>query len=153
MLINFVSIQLGYLSTQVIGGRLAESYLPPDKLIFIALSSSGIINLMTPFLARNSWLLFICSRILLGAFQGVVYPAFYCLFSRWIPSNERSTFVPWLDAGSIMGTILISASSGKIILYFSSFGGWPVVFYFSGNQLQINQSILNSIIINQFFVF
>ncbi|KAH9527628.1 putative transporter slc-17.2 [Dermatophagoides farinae] len=122
----------GYLSTQVIGGRLAESYIPPDKLIFIALSSSGIINLLTPFLARNSWLLFICSRILLGAFQGVVYPAFYCLFSRWIPSNERSTFVPWLDAGSIMGTILISASSGKIILYFSNFGGWPVVFYFSG---------------------
>ncbi|KAJ6222609.1 hypothetical protein RDWZM_001154 [Blomia tropicalis] len=80
----------GYTVTQVIGGRLSESYVSPTKLIFIALSSSGVINLATPFLARISLTVFVISRIVLGAAQGLVYPAFYCLFSKWIPDNERS---------------------------------------------------------------
>lgn len=122
----------GYTVTQVIGGRLSESYVSPTKLIFIALSSSGVINLATPFLARISLTVFVISRIVLGAAQGLVYPAFYCLFSKWIPDNERSTFIPWLDGGITIGTILISASSGQIIVIFSKLGGWPVVFYFSG---------------------
>lgn len=124
-------LHLGYLATQIIGGRLAETFISPAKLIFLALSTSGIINLFTPLLARNSVSIFVFSRIALGAFQGVIYPAFYCLFSKWIPSNERSTFLPWLDAGATIGTILISATSGQIIVWFAQFGGWPVVFYFS----------------------
>lgn len=89
-------------------------------------------SLLAPFLVRNSVQLFILSRAILGAVQGFLYPAFYCLFSKWIPSNERSTFIPWLDAGSIFGIILVSFSSGKIIVWFSKFGGWPIVFYLSG---------------------
>lgn len=122
----------GYIVTQIIGGRLAESYSSPNKIIFLALGSSGLINILTPWLARISVTVFVLSRIVLGACQGVVYPAFYCLFANWIPSNERSTFIPWLDAGITMGTVLISASSGQLIVLFSEFGGWPAVFYFSG---------------------
>lgn len=71
---------------------------------------------------------------MLGGAQGLVFPAFYCLFAKWIPANERSTFIPWLDGGITIGTVLISASSGHIIVTFSKFGGWPVVFYFSGKS-------------------
>lgn len=132
----------GYIVTQVIGGRLAESYFSPTKLIFYALSSSGVINLITPFLVRTTWTGFILSRIVLGAAQGLVYPAFYSLLTKWIPSNERSTFFPWLDGGITIGTIITYATSGQIMVFFSKLGGWPMVFYFSGSCNNNNALIM-----------
>lgn len=126
----------------MIGGRLAESYFSPTSLIFVSLSASGLINLATPFVARFSLATFIASRVLLGAFQGVIYPAFYCLLQRWIPANERGTFFPWLDAGITFGMVLTSATSGQIIVWFSEIGGWPVVFYLSGTVQFVDRYLL-----------
>lgn len=75
-----------------------------------------------------------------------MYPAFYCLFYKWIPANERSTFIPWLDGGTTIGTILISASSGHIIVAFSQLGGWPVVFYISGESLVLHFTLFIQLI-------
>lgn len=102
----------------------------------IGLLLSGLINIGTPFIARYNLYAFIGSRIILGLCQSAVYPSLYALFSRWIPRNERSTYLPWLDAGCLFGTIIAMGGGGEIIKL-DILGGWPLVFYLSG-LLSIN---------------
>ena len=38
-------------------------------------------------------------RALEGFFQGPIYPSFFTLANKWIPSNERSSLLGFLLAG------------------------------------------------------
>ena len=121
---------VGYILPQVFAGRLSELY-GAKYLVFLSILISGVINLMTPFIVRWNFTIFIISRVVLGVVQGILYPAFYALFAKWIPEQEHSTFMPWLDAGITIGTVIASAGAGELIDS-GLMGGWPSVFYISG---------------------
>ncbi|XP_054157469.1 sialin-like [Oppia nitens] len=120
----------GYIWPQIFAGRLAELY-GAKYLILLSTLVSAVINLLTPVIVRTNFVLFITSRVLLGVCQAMLYPAFYALFARWIPDEEHSTFMPWLDAGITIGTVIASAGAGKM-LDENMLGGWPSIFYISG---------------------
>jgi len=120
----------GYLCLQIIGGRIAEIY-GAKWICGIAILLSGLINIATPFIARYNLYVFIGSRIILGLGQSAFFPSMYALFNKWIPLNERSTFLPWLDAGCLFGTIIAMGGAGELIKL-DVLGGWPMVFYMSG---------------------
>jgi ACS family sodium-dependent inorganic phosphate cotransporter-like MFS transporter 5 len=115
---------------QIFAGRLSELY-GAKYLIGFSILISGLVNLLTPVMVRSSFTVFIGSRVVLGFVQGIVFPAFYALFAKWIPEEEHSTFMPWLYVGITIGTVVASTGSGNMIE--SNFmGGWPSVFYVSG---------------------
>ncbi|CAG2116712.1 unnamed protein product, partial [Medioppia subpectinata] len=119
-----------YIWPQIFAGRLAELY-GAKYLILVSILVSGLINLFTPLIVRTNFTLFIVSRVVLGCFQAVIYPASYALFAKWIPEAEYSTFMPWLDSGITIGTVIASAGAGNI-LEWEEMGGWPTIFYLSG---------------------
>lgn len=102
-------------------------------LCCFAIAISAVMNFITPLFARWNYYVLIGSRILLGLGQSAIYPSFYAIFVRWIPENERSTFLSWLDAGTCFGAIIAMGMSG-ILSRSHIFGGWPAVFYFSGRE-------------------
>ncbi|CAG2114887.1 unnamed protein product [Medioppia subpectinata] len=120
----------GYIWPQIFGGRLSELY-GAKYMIGIAIFTSGVINLFTPFIIRWNYYLFIGSRVVLGLVQGILFPSFMVLMSKWIPPEEHSTFIPWLDVGCTIGTIVCSAGAGHLIEN-KVMGGWPSVFYICG---------------------
>ncbi|CAG2174536.1 unnamed protein product [Oppiella nova] len=120
----------GYVWPQIIGGRLSELY-GAKYMIGTSIFISGFINLLTPFIIHWHFYLFIASRVVLGLVQGILFPSFMVLMSKWIPPEEHSTFIPWLDVGCTVGTIVCSAGAGHLIEN-KVMGGWPSVFYISG---------------------
>jgi MFS family permease len=79
----------GYVAFQVLGGRLAELF-GAKWLCAVSLAMSAVINALTPLIARaNMYWLFITSRVVLGAFQSVLFPACYALIAKWTPEHER----------------------------------------------------------------
>lgn len=123
------SFYLGYICFQTIGSRFAEIF-GAKWICGYGILLSGIINLLTPFIVEYFYL-FIASRILLGLVQSAVFPSFYALFVKWYPDDERAKYLPWLDCGTCIGTIVAMGMSGYIIKS-KSLGGWPTVFYVSG---------------------
>ena len=94
---------------------------------------SGLINLLTPLIIRYDFNVFIGSRVVLGLVQGILFPSFMSLLAKWIPHSEHSTFIPWLDVGCTVGTVIVSAGAGHLIEN-NVMGGWPSVFYLSGKS-------------------
>lgn len=122
----------GYVWPQIFGGRLSEIY-GARYMIGSSIFISALINFLTPFIIRLDFNLFIISRVVLGLVQGILFPSFMALMAKWIPRSEFSTFIPWLDVGCTVGTVIVSGGAGYLIEN-NVMGGWPSVFYISGKQ-------------------
>lgn len=84
--------------------------------------------LVPPSLSVGFWALILC-RILLGAAEGVGFPAVHSLLGKWIPPAERSRAVSIVTAFSYLGTILSSVIASALLDPF----GWRSVFYSFGS--------------------
>ncbi|CAG2116628.1 unnamed protein product, partial [Medioppia subpectinata] len=69
-------------------------------------------------------------RVVLGAFQSVLFPACYALVAKWTPEHERSVVLSLPLIGGNIGTIVTSALTGYLTEEGFA-GGWPSVFYVS----------------------
>ncbi len=79
----FSSFSYGYLTTQIIGGRLAELY--GAKLVFglgLLLTSAG--TLLSPVVAQVHYGAFMALRISQGIFEGVTFPSLHAMAARYI---------------------------------------------------------------------
>lgn len=108
----------------IIGGRIAEVY-GAKYVILMGVAGSAIINLFTPWMARNSFPMLIVSRILMGAIQAGGYPAMYALINRWLTMSEASIYAPMLKMSLRVGQVLASMAPGLM-------PNWPGVFYLVG---------------------
>lgn len=123
----FSSFYIGYTLFQIPMGWLTNSY--GGKLIMgIALIWWSICTILTPLAAITSLSVLIVVRIAMGAGETGAFPASYNLFSRWIPSNERSRAVAFMVSGIPLGTLFALVSTGWIVERF----GWSSVFYVFG---------------------
>ena len=77
----------GYFLMMVPGGRIAETH-GPRLLLTFGMVMTGLINLLTPFMAPLFYV-FVASRVVLGLSQAIVFPGCYALVSNWIPEHER----------------------------------------------------------------
>ncbi|CAF3872931.1 unnamed protein product [Rotaria sp. Silwood1] len=120
----------GYLTTQVIGGNLAEKF--GAKWIFGGgIFIAGILTLLTPFAARIHYTLLIVIRVLIGMASGLAFPSAAALWGKWIPTFERSTVPPAAQTGASIG-IIFTTPLVSIMTENGFIGGWPSAFYVFG---------------------
>lgn len=72
--------------------------------------------------------LVVFARVILGAAQGVHFPALASISSRNLNSKDRSFFFSATTAGGAIGTLL----TGTVGSYMNETFGWPSVFYTIG---------------------
>jgi len=118
------SFSWGYITTQIIGGRLAEMY-GFKRVYGLGLFIPALLMLLHPVAARIDVKLFIALRVLVGIFEGVTWPSMHAITARWVPVEERSSFVSQTYFGSTFGMVFTFPMCGVII---SSFG-WEFCFY------------------------
>lgn len=124
------SFFLGYIITQLPGGRMAELY--SAKWIFgIGILCTAIFTLLTPVAANaGPWYLGVV-RVFEGLGEGVTFPTMHAMIARWSPPLERSRIVTIIFSGSLLGTVIGLPVSG-ILTEHGFAGGWPSVFYVFG---------------------
>ncbi|UYV74523.1 hypothetical protein LAZ67_11003773 [Cordylochernes scorpioides] len=99
------SFFIGYIMTQVPGGRLSEM-IGPKWLYGGGILTTAVFSLVTPLAAiyGDVWGV-VAVRILIGLGEGVTYPAMHVLIARWIPQFERSFKATLIYLGAPIGTV------------------------------------------------
>lgn len=113
-----------YFVFMIIAGRASEVY-GAKYVLMLAVAGSALINLATPWMARNSFLLLVVSRIVMGAIQSGIFPAMYALFNKWLTMTEASIYAPLIKMNLRLGMMAGSAISGFVTR-------WPDIYYFTG---------------------
>ncbi|XP_049873018.1 putative inorganic phosphate cotransporter isoform X2 [Pectinophora gossypiella] len=119
----------GYILLQIPAGMLAGRF-GGKMLIFGSMLCTGIVNLFVPLAASHGGWMAVCAcRILMGLFQGLLYPSLHGLLGQWAPATERSRMGTFVYAGAQLGTIIEMMTAG---LLSASRWGWPSVYYVAG---------------------
>jgi MFS family permease len=121
------SFFVGYLLTQVVGGRLADRF--GGKIVL----ASGVLwwslfTMLTPVAAMGGFTALIAARIAMGLGEAVTFPSVYTLYSRWLPVQERARGMGINNSGIPVGTIFALIVTPLIVSKF----GWPWAFYVFG---------------------
>lgn len=121
------SFSYGYVTTQIIGGRLAEKY-GIRKVYGISLFMTGIITFLLPVAAKWDVNALIALRVLQGVFEGVTFPSLHAMTARWIPPCNRNAFIARSYFGSTFGVIFTFPLCGGLVPSY----GWECPFYVIG---------------------
>jgi len=117
----FSSFSWGYMTTQIIGGRLAELY-GFKKIYGVGTFLPGLLMFFHPVAARTDVRLFIFLRALMGVACGGTWPAMHVLTARWVPPAARSSFISQTYMGGMIGIVLSFPLCGLIITHFGRQG-------------------------------
>lgn len=118
------SFFVGYLSTQVLGGWMANR-IGGRLTLGVALVWWSVFTILTPLAAIYSFGLLIAVRIALGLGEGPLSPAALNLFGKWVPADERSRAVALYSSAAILGTLAALVLTGLLVASY----GWHSVFY------------------------
>lgn len=94
-------------------------------VLLLGVAGSSAISLATPYLAYNSLVLLVFSRVVMGSLQAGVFPAMYAVISRWLTISEASIYAPMIKMNLRLGMLFASLLPGLI-------PSWQNVFYLSG---------------------
>ena len=121
------AMYIGYVTTQLIGGRLTE-YYGVKRIYGLGLFLCALLCFLSPVVAKwNVWAFFVL-RILQGMFEGVTFPALQAMIVRWVPIQERNSFMSRSFMGSVFGLVITFPLCGIIIDSY----GWEAAFYVCG---------------------
>jgi ACS family sodium-dependent inorganic phosphate cotransporter-like MFS transporter 9 len=126
----------GYTLTQILGGYLSDRF-GAERVLLGAGLGWGLLTFwfhQIVYLVQDHDLamnLIVFSRVLLGAFQGIHFPAVASITSRNLGVRDRSFFFSATTAGGSLGTLL----TGTVGSYVNVTLGWPSVFYTIGIKL------------------
>lgn len=121
------SFFIGYIATQIIGGRLADKH-GGKAVLGIGVLVWSVATLLTPPAAAAGFAVLIAARILMGVGEGVAFPAVYSLYGRWTLRDEKSRAIGLTYAAIPLGSVLALLITPWIILQF----GWEWAFYSFG---------------------
>jgi MFS family permease len=79
----------GHALIQPFGGMLAERY-GGKWLMAGGLTFGSVTTMFFPPIARYSKELFIAVRVIQGAVEGILYPAYFTMASKWLPKPEKA---------------------------------------------------------------
>ena len=75
--------------------------IPPFNFLFLI-----YFFVFSPVVARwNVWA-FIVLRVFQGMFEGVTFPALHAMIARWVPLEERNSFMSRSFMGSVFGLVI-----------------------------------------------
>lgn len=118
----------GYSITQIPASQ-AALYIGPKTLFVAGGIGSGLLTIATPWIASISWKLLLINRMLMGAFQGAMFPCTHMMLAKWAHPMERTRMASITYSGTQAGVVLMFGISGVIA---SSPLGWQGIFYCSG---------------------
>lgn len=117
----------GYITTQILGGVLAQRY-GGKRLLLFGIGWTAVLTILTPVLTiYGDFPALVATRVLEGIGEGVTYPSMHAMLSKWAPPLERSKMVTSVYAGAQIGTVLAMPISGLLSDY-----AWESVFYVFG---------------------
>jgi ACS family hexuronate transporter-like MFS transporter len=116
---------LAYAGLYAIGGRMLDRLGTRRGFLLIMLWWS-LACMLHGFATGFAWLLVM--RFLLGMGEGGAFPAATRVVSEWMPAQERSTAMGFINAGTAVGSLLAPPLIGILLLY----SGWRAVFFSSG---------------------
>ncbi|XP_077263870.1 major facilitator superfamily transporter 10 [Temnothorax americanus] len=122
---------LGYVTTNVPGGRMAEKM--GGKLVYgLGVFLTAILTVISPFAAYWGLVPFLVVRVAEGFTEGVTFPAMHSMLAHWVPPLERSRFAATVYAGANFGTVVSLPVSGWLCSL-ELWNGWPLAFYLFGS--------------------
>lgn len=121
------AVSIGYLTTQIIGGRLTE-YYGVKRVYGLGLFLTTILTFLSPVVAKLNVYAFMILRAFIGVFEGVTFPALQAMTTRWIPVKERNSFIARSYFGSVFGLVITFPLCG----FLSDSLGWESAFYVIG---------------------
>ena len=116
---------LSYAILYVVGGRLLDRLGTRRGFMLIMLWWSLACALHG---LASGFILLLCARFLLGMGEGGAFPAAIRVVAEWIPPEERSTAVGFINAGTAVGSVLAPPLIGLVLLH----SGWRAVFILAG---------------------
>ena len=118
---------VGYLLTQIIGGRLADRF--GGKVVLgTGVLLWSLFTVLTPPAAFVGLGMLIAARIGMGLGEAVTYPSIYSLYSRWVPVPERARAMALNNSGIPLGTVFALIVTPLI----AETLGWEWAFYLFG---------------------
>ncbi|GAB1606331.1 uncharacterized transporter slc-17.2-like, partial [Argonauta hians] len=120
----------GYMTTNILGGVLADKY-GGRRVIGVSILSTSLLTLLYPSLTRISGYFTLVLRILTGIASGPLFPTVQSLFSRWVPPQEAGSLIGFIFSGQIVGNILGLSTAGFLCVYGFD-NGWGSIFYIFG---------------------
>lgn len=118
---------LGYMTTQIIGGVLADAR-GGRPVLAVGVLAWSLSTLLTPLAAYTALPMLLVARVVLGVGEGVAMPAMNAIIAGWVPVSERARSLSFVYSGMYAGSILgLVAAPGLI-----ETAGWPAVFYVFG---------------------
>ncbi len=121
------SFFLGYGSTQMIGGSLADKF-GGKRVLAWSIAMWSIATFLTPTFAKQGVGPLIAMRIMMGVGEGPAFPAVHSMISRAVPPQYQSTAVGAVTSASYLGSVAAFVLCPFIIKRAS----WESVFYVFG---------------------
>ena len=118
---------VGYMFTQILGGRLADKYGGKIILAYGVLIWS-LATLITPPAAAAGFAILIVARIIMGLGEGVALPTIYSLYGKWLPENEKARAIGFTYSAIPLGSVIALLITPWIVVNF----GWEWAFYSFG---------------------
>jgi MFS family permease len=118
---------LGLMSAHLVGGYLADVY-GAKKVLTFGVVWWSLFTILTPPSARFQWAV-ILVRFLMGAGEGINFPAVYALASEWYPEHEEHMLVTIAEMGVYLGIVVAMVCVPVI----EQSIGWEPVFYIFGS--------------------
>ncbi|XP_055294900.1 sialin-like [Sitodiplosis mosellana] len=116
----------GYLITHIPGALLAQKF-GGKWTLGLGVLGTTICNAATPIgVWYGGYVALIILRVMMGLFNGSMYPALSVLLACWVPEKERGKLAAFVLGGAQIGFLISFYVSGLILSHFP----WPVVFYF-----------------------
>ncbi|XP_034107572.1 putative inorganic phosphate cotransporter isoform X2 [Drosophila albomicans] len=122
------SFYWGYILTQFPAGFLVRMF-GAKAVLFIPTLASAVLSALTPyFISWGGWVAFSVLRIVMGLFQGLIFPCIHEHLAKWSPPKDRNRLGVIAYSGADCGSVLAMGISGLIA---DSSMGWPGISYVS----------------------
>lgn len=117
----------GYLTTQFLGGWLADKF-GGKVVLAVGVVWWSVFTIITPPAAAFGVAILIMSRVLMGMGEGVTFPSIYSLYGKWVPTRERSRSMALTNSGIPIGQVAALVAAPMIAVTW----GWQWIFYIFG---------------------
>jgi ACS family sodium-dependent inorganic phosphate cotransporter len=117
----------GYISTQVLGGWLADRF-GGKRVLGIGILWWSLFTALTPIAAGFSIWVLILTRVAMGAGEGVMVGSVANVVAHWVRADERARALGLTGSGAVLGVVVAFLLTAPI----SNAWGWPAAFYLSG---------------------
>ncbi|XP_022255305.1 sialin-like isoform X2 [Limulus polyphemus] len=118
----------GFVTTQLLGGRLAE-IIGAKWVIGMGVFGASLLTLLEPSAAQLGIGPLVAARVIEGMGKGVLVPAKFALLASWVPVHERSVLVAITGQGAMFGLLIAAPLTGAICKNLS----WEYAFYIYGS--------------------